>query len=404
MTPSDAMKGIDTTHVRRYNSKAVLEALRAGGPMGRRELAKLTNLSVPTICRVVDDLIEQRVITEVASVNLRGAGRKTALLDINSSGGWVVAMDIGGSRIRAAAVDLAGRIYESLEYPQENIRGEESVTPAILSALNDIIAKCGKKRGMPRAVGISCSGIVDSAAGIVKLSFNLELRDYPLAKIVADACHLPTSVRNDVVASTLGEAKFGPGQTCSNFAYVTVGTGVGAGLVIGGNVQELPSDAEFGLMVVSPHGDPERFGGRGYLESLATGRGIAAAARRELESGAQSRIRDMVNGDISAVTAKHVAEAACEGDDLAKLILARAAEYLGLAITNLAHTLGLTLFVISGGVSMAGDAFWKPLVDSVSNHEFWPGRIRLEPSALQKDAALLGVGMLAIDEAIAAAS
>lgn len=390
----------DTSWLRWLNSRAVLAALRAGGGVGRREIARRTGLSVATVCRVVKELADEGLIAEVGVVSVDGARRKTTLLDINPDGGWVAALDLGGSRVRAAAMDLAGRIRESLELPLGSTRGEESAIPAIRCALESILAGSGEPKGAPLAIGVSSSGIVDPEAGVVKLSFNLDLRDFPIAEVVREVCDVPAVVRGDVAASTLAEAKLGKGRESSDFAYVTVGAGVGAGLVFGGKVRELPCEAEFGLMVVAPEGDPERFGGRGYLESVASGRGIAAAARRELEAGAKSALSELAlrGGPIAAKT---VADAARHGDELAAAVLARAAHYLGMGIVNLAHTLGLALFVIGGGVSMSGDAFWNPLREAVAKYEYWPGRIRLEPSPLAGDAAILGAGMLALDRAFA---
>ncbi|MCE5198275.1 MAG: ROK family protein [Armatimonadota bacterium] len=397
-----ALQGIDTTGIRKINSRAVLEALRTGGKMGRREISRITGLSFATVCRVVDQLVEQSMVLETGFVNLGNAKRKTALLDINPDGGWVAALDIGGGHIRAAGVDFGGAVRQAIDIPLGDARGAEMIAPAITSALTSIIAKCGKLTGKPAAVGVSSSGIVDSQQGSVELSFNLELRDFPVAAVIRQVCDVPVAVSNDVAASTLAEAKLGYGRSNPDFAYVTVGVGVGAGLVFDGQVRHVPAGAEFGLMVVAPEGDPERFGGRGYLESLASGRGIAAVARRELEAGAKSRLLDIVQDGPEQITAKTVAEAAQMGDELSSAILARAAGYLGIGIVNLAHTLGLTVFVLGGGVSMAGDAFWTPLRESVMKYEYWPGRIRLEPSALGKDPALLGAGILALDQAFAA--
>jgi len=375
----------------------VLAALRTGGKLGRREIAALTGLSFPTVCRVMSKLVADQLVIQVGAVNVGGARRKTILFDINPDGGWVISLDLGGSRIRAAAMDLSGRLRKSVELPLENARGEESVVPAIKSALRKI-TKQGKTS--PLMLGISSSGIVDPQLGVVKLSFNLQLRDFPIVKIVREVCDTPIIVRHDVAASTLAEAKLGKGRDNPDFAYITVGTGVGAGIVIGGQLRELPLDAEFGLMVVAPEGDPERFGGRGYLESIASGRGIAAAARREIEAGSESIINGLSPAGPASITAETVAQAAQQGDETARKVLARAAHYLGLGIVNLAHTLGLTLFIIGGGVSMAGDSFWQPLYETVRKYEYWPGRIRLEPSALGNNAALLGAGMLALDAAL----
>lgn len=397
---NSVIRGMNIPHVRKVNSNAVLEALRTGGQMGRREISKLTHLSFPTVCRVVNQLMERSIVTEVASVSLGNAKRKTVLLDINPRGGWIVAVDIGSTRIRAAAMDISGALHEFVQAPLENVRGEESVAPAIVSVLTEIIGKCEPKRGAPLAIGISSTGMVDSDLGVVKLSFNLQLRDFPIAKIVQQVWNAPVVVNNDVTAATLAEAKFGQGREHSDFAYVSVGTGIGAGLVFDGQVHQLHPNAEFGLMVVAPEGDPERFSGRGYLESVASGRGIAAAARKEIEAGTKSLLTELAPDGPASITAKVVSEAARRGDVLARDVLARAANYLGIGIVNLAHTLGLTFFVISGGVSRAGDAFWDPLRESVDKYEYWPGMIQLAPSLIKEKSSLLGAGILALDTAL----
>jgi glucokinase len=400
MNSNSNTTGSGTALLRRANCQAVLTALRDHSGIGRREIARLTGLSFPTVCRVINELVGNGTVTEIGAVNLRGARRKTALLDIDPNGGWVVALDIGGSRIRAAAMDLSGKLRESIEIPMENVQGEGSIVPAIQAALDGIMQAAKGLNGEPKVVGVSSSGMVDAQTGIVKLSFNLQLRDFPIARVISDMCHLPTVVRHDVAASTLAEAKLGQGRESTDFAYITVGVGVGAGLVMGGQMSELPTDAEFGLMLVAPDGDLERFGGRGYLESISSGRSIAAVARREIQAGAKSLMNELSAAGPAFITAKEVAMAAGMGDDLARTILARAANYLGIGIVNLAHVLGLNLFVVGGGVSMSGDAFWGPLRAAVERYEYWPGRIRVEPSVLGKDAAILGAGMLALDKTI----
>lgn len=400
MYPNTNPDATGTALLRKANCQAVLTALREHGGISRRDIARLTRLSLPTVCRVVSELIEGGIVVEIGAVSLEGARRKTALLDINPNSGWVAALDIGGSRIRAAAMDLSGKLRKSIEIPLENAQGEGSVVPAIRAALDGIIEAAKDLSGGPRTVGVSSSGIVDAQTGVVKLSFNLQLRDFPMSRVISDMCHLPTVVRHDVAASAFAEAKLGRGCDSADFAYITVGAGVGAGLVIGGQVSELPTDAEFGLMLVAPDGGSERFGGRGYLESISSGKSIAAAARRALEAGEESLMTSLSPNGPAYVTAKEVAKAAEMGDELARKILANAAHYLGIGVVNLAHVLGFNLFVVGGGVPMSGEAFWGPLRASVEKYEYWPGRIRIEPSVLGQDAAILGAGMLALDRAI----
>lgn len=385
-------KARDNAYLRRMNSQAVLRAIRRNGRIGRSVVARATGLSIATVCRVADDLIARSLVVEADSVSIGGAKRKTALLDINPAGGWVLAVDLSGDRIRTASVDFLGNIQKTAEFALENTQGEEAVTPRLIGAIKKSL-RWANGQGDLRAVGISSTGIVDPEQGVVRLSFHLQLRDYPISRIVQEATGIPTVVCNDVSAATLAEARLGSGKECPNFAYVYVGNGVGAGLVIGGQVMNLPQEAEFGLMVVSSEGDPEMFEGRGYLESVASGRGIVSAYRHRLaHSAAESGTSQDVGNSI-----QEVLKAAETGDELAVEAVARAAGYLGIGVVNLAHALGLTMFVVGGEIPSIGNVFWQPLRESVAKHEFWPGRIQLQTTSLRQDSRLLGVGNLALD-------
>ena len=371
--------------------------LRMRGPVGRKEISKQTGLSFATVCRVVDELIDRKIAAELGEVNIGRAKRKTALVGLNAAGGWTAAVDIGASAIRSAAVDFAGNLHYLCETPLENAKGEETVARILTEELRGLKKRARRQLGAPAAAGVSCAGIVDPDAGVVKLSFNLELREFPIARLAGDACGVPVAIGNDVQCAALAEAKLGPGRSHPNFALINVGMGVGAGIVIGGKVQPLPRDAEFGLMLVAVEGDPERFEGRGYLESVASGSGILAAVRREILSGRKTSVAPNGSKDLSSLRLADVINAAQNCDALAQEAVKRAANYLGLAVVNFAHTLGLTLFIFSGDIPENCGVFWESLQETVSRYEFWPGRITIEQSKLGKDAALLGAAMSALD-------
>ncbi len=396
MKPS---RGVDASDIRKANRRAVVQALREHPRVGRKQVADMTQLSMPTISRVVGELIEQSIVAEVGYITVANAKRRTALLDINPGVGWIIAMEVGGSHIRAAAMDMSGELYDSMDYPLENVQGEATVTPAIHLVLTELLGKNYADRGMPMAVGVSCAGVVDPEMGVVTLSFNLHLQNYPVARVVKQVVNVPVVVANNIVAPAFAESRLGYGRECADFAYISVGAGIGARCVFHGQVQHLPNRAEFGLMVVAPEGDPERFGGRGYLESLASGRGIAVAARHELEKGSVSMMNSMLPHGRAFVTAKTVDDAAIQGDDVAVRVMSRAAEYLGIGIVNLAHTQGITRFVMNGGVARSGAYYWRSLQDAIERHSYWPGVIEIQRSQLTDNAPVLGAGLYALDEA-----
>ncbi|MEN6370606.1 MAG: ROK family transcriptional regulator [Armatimonadota bacterium] len=390
-----AKKNFNYLVLKKENSRTVLSALRTHGRMSRKEISELTKLSFPTVCRIVDELMSESILTEAGFVKTGNAKRRTVLLDIEPGGCWVLALEIGGSHIKAAAMDLAGNLHESVEQSLDNVRGEEPVAQAIVSTMNRLLKECEPKRGKPLAMGISCTGMVDSNLGIVKLSFNLDLNNFPIARIARQVCNIPATVYDNIISSTLAEAKLGHGRTNDSFAYIAIGVGVGGSFVINRELYPLAAISQFGMMIVGPEGDPDRFGGRSYLESIASGQGIAAAARRAIESGTKSLLTELSTANI---TAKDVAEAAKKGDKLALDIFACATNYLGLAIVNITNLFGITFFAISGGVSKSGDVFWNSLHEAVAKYEYWPGQIKLEPSVLNEDAAVLGAGFLALNK------
>ncbi len=392
-------QGMDIPILRQVNGRAVLEAVRINGQMGRKEIAEVTNLSIPTVWRLVNDLMKEGILTEVPDHSRRGTkGRRTTLVDIHPEGGWILALDLGANHIKSAIIDLAGKVHESYEDEFEEMTGEESVSNALISVIDKRIKDLELTNKKPFAIGISCPGTVDSSLGIIKLSFNLQLENYHIADFLTSVFDIPVFVANNIQASAIAEARFGHGRDNPNFAYVSIGYGVGAAYIFNREIYINPSRGEFGLMVVAEEGDPLRFGGKGYLEAIASGRGIASSARRAIESGQRTILSSMIDEPNKNITAKHVAEAASKGDEVALRIMERAATCLGIAIVNVANVLGQRLFVINGGVSKSGPVFWDPLRNAIEKYEYWPGEIQIEPSAIISDAAIIGAGLLALDK------
>jgi N-acetylglucosamine repressor len=390
--------GLSST--RNLNIRTIISAIRTNERVSRQEIARLTQLSIPTVWRLVDELLAGKIVRETPAYAIsKKRGPKTSLVEINPKAGWVAALEIEGERIRAAAIDMTGNRLVTVANELVNVQGSESVSLFITKTINDLLQKFAPSLGTPLCIGASSTGMIDSDAGVIKLSFHLQLNDFPLARLINGETDAPVLIRNDVASSAFAEARLGLGRTNPNFAYITIGNGINANYVFNDQVYNRDYHSEFGLMIVAPEGDPERFEGRGFLESLASGRGIAVAARHALENGARSLISKVSPQGPAFVTHAHVVEAAKQGDSLAIEILERAANHLAIGIVNLANILSLRRFVIDGSVPEAGDAFWKPLLAAVRKYEYWSGEIQLQPSELHGDAALLGAGLLALDQA-----
>jgi predicted NBD/HSP70 family sugar kinase len=390
--------GLSST--RSLNIGTIISAIRANRRVSRQQIARTTKLSIPTVWRLIDELLADGIVREMpADIQPKKRGPRTSFVEINSKAGWVAAIEVANEHIRVAAMDMSGNILDKAEKDLVNIQGSESVSLLITKTLNEILQKMVPSLGRPLSIGVSSIGMIDSESGVIKLSFHLQLKDFPLARLITQETDSPILIRNDVASSAFAEARLGLGLTSPDFAYITVGTGVNANYVFNDQVYNRDYHSEFGLMIVAPEGDPDRFEGRGFLESLASGRGMAVAARHALENGAQSLISKISPQGPAFVTHGHVLEAAKQDDPLAIEILARATNYLAIGIVNIANILSLRRFVIDGSIPEAGDVFWKPLMDAVRKYEYWAGEIQLQPSELKGEAALLGAGLLALDQA-----
>jgi N-acetylglucosamine repressor len=390
--------GLSST--RSLNVRTILSTIKTNPRISRQQIARITKLSIPTVWRLIDELLAYGIVREMPADMLpKTRGPRTSFVGINSKAGWVAAVEIASERIRAAAMDMGGSILGAAEKDLVNVQGSEAVSLLITKTLNEILEKFVPVLGKPLSIGVSSIGMIDTESGVLRLSFHLQLKDFPLARVIGQGTDAPILMRNDVASSALAEARLGLGRTDPNFGYITVGTGINANYVLNDQVYNRDYHNEFGFMIVAPEGDPERFEGRGFLESLASGRGIAVAARHALENGAASSISGISPQGPAFVTHAHVIEAAKQGDALAIEILARAANYLAIGIVNVSNILSLKRFVIDGSVSEAGEVFWKPLTDAVRKHEYWSGEIQLQPSELKGNAALLGAGLLALDQA-----
>ena len=201
---------------------------------------------------------------------------------------------------------------------------------------------------------------------------NLGWRNFPLRDLISNAIGLEAELDNDANAATLGEWWQGAGKGISTLVGVTLGTGIGGGIVLDGKVFHGISDVagEVGHMTIDSTGRRCNCGNYGCLEAYASGPAIAARAVEGLQSGEPSLLPSMVRGELSRITAETVYEAVVAGDDYAKEVMRDTAKFLGTGIANLINILNPGMVVISGGVTRAGDRLLEPLKKEVRRRAF----------------------------------
>jgi len=370
------------------NRLQVLRMLRDEGPVSRAEIARRLDLSRPTASRIVDALVEDGVIRCVGKSRPTG-GRLGDLYTFRADAG-VVGLELGTRQARAAVATLDGEIVRRIARPL-SLETRHGVLPQ----LRDLVAQATNAPAMPTAVlaiGGAVPGVVHAARGYVDAANNFQgLNDRPLQGELEHLFGVPVTMDNDVNLAAIGECQFGCGRGHGNVAYLFVGRGIGAGLVLGGHLFRGAADAagEIGNMVVDRSNLHERFGARGCLESVA---GID-----RLVTGARER-------GLPYETAEAVCEGALSGEPGAQATIHDTNEYLAAALINLVAVIDPDIIVIGGDLGELPHAeglFVRP-IERLMRRQVG-GVPRMQLSSLQGDAALYGAVHAALGVALTAA-
>lgn len=307
-----------------------------------------------------------------------------------------IGIDIGGTKVLAGVVDSGGRVLAV----ERRLTPGRSVT-AVEDTIVDVVASLRGRHDVA-AVGIGAAGFVDSSRSVVLFSPHLAWREEPLRDAVMSRIRLPVVVDNDANVAALAESRFGAGAGHRVVLCVTLGTGIGGGIVIDNRVFRGGHGmaGEFGHMQVVPNGHWCECGNRGCWEQYASGNALVRDARELILAGSPvaHRLRDLVGGDVAALTGPLVTEAAREGDPLAVELLGDIGSWLGVGLAGLAAAFDPGCIVVGGGVSAAGDLLLGPTRASFSRTLTGRGH-RPEPpilaAALGPDAGFIGAADMA---------
>ena len=312
---------------------------------------------------------------------------------------YVVGVDIGGTNIVVGTVAEDGSAVHGVRSaPTHAEEGPEAVLGRIARLVQVSMAEAEKAAGIPRrnivGVGIGSPGPLDRKRGMVLLTPNLGWRDLPLRQLVSEAVGLPATLDNDANCAIYGEWWVGAARGTRYVVGLTIGTGIGGGIVLDGRIYHGTSDVagEFGHTTIDSTGRLCKCGNYGCLEAYASGPAIAARAAEGIASGADTRLPEMVGGDLSRLTAQTVYEAASGGDQYALEVVRDTAKFLGIGVGNIVNIFNPDLVVIVGGVTMAGDQLFTPLRSEVKRRAFKPAveRCRIVPGVLPGTAGVVG--------------
>jgi glucokinase len=313
---------------------------------------------------------------------------------------YILGVDLGGTKIMCGALSEDGSEHLAMRsIPTQSEQGEDVMMDRMVGLIDavilDTIAETGAARGDFIGVGIGAPGPLDRERGIVVVAPNLGWRDFPLRDVIHERVGLHATLDNDANCATLGEWWQGAAKGGRNVVGVTIGTGIGGGVIIDGALFHGASDVagEIGHTTIELNGRYCKCGNYGCLEAYASGPAIAVRAREALvREESASLIPSLVDGRLDLVTAQTVYDAAAQGDAVAQEIVRDTARYLGAGIANILNMLNVDTVVIAGGVTAAGDALFAPLRAEVRRRAFKPAvdAARIVPAALPGTAGVVG--------------
>lgn len=278
-----------------------------------------------------------------------------------------IGIDVGGTTVKGAIIDENGKLYGEDRVPTGN--GAE-IVDGIETLCNRLIAKC-ERNAVVKGVGIGCAGVIDSENGVVVLAGNLRLKNFSMAKMVEERVHLPVKMTNDANAAALGEAKFGAGKNYKNSILVTLGTGIGGGIVIDGKLFEgnKSAGAEIGHMVIERGGNRCTCGRRGCFEAYSSATALIKRTKWAMEEDVSSSM--WLSCTSETATGKTAFDHAAS-DIAANEVVDWYINYLACGLINLANIFRPEVIMLGGGVSAQGENLNAPL-QSILDRELFAG-------------------------------
>jgi predicted NBD/HSP70 family sugar kinase len=392
------------TGIKDINQLRVLTALREQPGLSRAAIARQTGLGKATISTMVADFIDRGLIHEVGpDVQQAMLGRRPVRLELNGAAYYAIGIELTGNECIAVLTDLRGNPLRVLRDSMPVTSVEYSLEIAARS-VNELIR--GHDRAKLLGVGVGIPGTVDSVLQRVILAENLGWVDIPFGALLAERIGLTVLLVNRTNAGATGEFWHGNGMGVGSLFYVSIGVGIGAGIIIGGVPYEGAngSAGEIGHVTVDPNGRRCKCGNTGCLETLASTSAIVMRAKERIGEGECSLLADWSNHDLERITGKMVADAATAGDSLATSVIQEAGGYLGIALANVINLLNPALIVVDGDLLVLGDVFLTPVRQAVERRAFTipASAVDIVPSALQHQAAAIGAASVVIDRSFAA--
>jgi predicted NBD/HSP70 family sugar kinase len=375
------LRTITALEMRDINRSAILELIRRESPISRTAIAERLQVSLPTVMRIIDRLVEEGLVRPYGATEWSG-GRRRTLLTFNADQHVVIGVDLGGLKMFGAIADLGGKILEEADIVRHASSGEENYQNLVrlIEVLLSSPAIEGKKIW---GIGIGAPAVTYHQTGVITWAYSLNWKDYPLKSLLAEHFKMPIIVDNDVNLAALGEFWFGAGQNRQNMVLMAIGTGIGAGIILNGALYRGANEASGEVCNFIPG---REFLGKSYqefgaLESLASNIGIANRARLALKDRLSPT-------ELDCLDAHDVYLAARCGEDWARDLLSETVDYLAIGVVNITACFDPEVIILGGEIAQYADLYVEPILERIKGA--LPNQPFLVISSLGNRAVVMG--------------
>jgi len=395
----------NSQYISKLNKIKVLNLIRERESISRADIAKESNISAPTVTRIVDYLINEEGLVKDVGEGTSSGGRKPTLIQFAAVDNYVIGIDLGKTHIDGVLANLNAEVIDEITIDTYLEDGFENIMNRIADLICDLSNNPKVKGKKIFGVGMAVAGLINKFEHIVEFSPNFKWKNVDIKKSLKEKCKLPIKFDNVTRVMALGEMWYGIGRYVKNFVVINWGYGIGSGIVINNEPLYGPKGmaGEFGHMTMDKD---SKFkcgcGNYGCLEALASGSAISQRVKNEILGGKESILTKWINGDIQLINTKLICEAARQGDELASTIFDEAVEYLGIGISSLINLVSPECVLIGGGVAQSHDLIFSKIREIANKRTIVTKskRVQIQAATFGMKAASKGAVALILNEVL----
>ena len=380
--------------IKELNRAIVINTILNYGPISRTRISEFTDLGLSTVSNIVADLIKKELIYETGEEESSG-GRRAILLEFNCNDRFVLGIKIGLDGIIVGLVNMKSKVLDQYFIPSPVKNSEKIVLEVLIKAIRDLINKNHIKTEKIVGCGIGVSGLVNQKEGILVFSKILGWKKIRFKELLEKEFDFPIFIDKDVNVLTLAEKRFGVGKKINNFICITIGKGVGAGIVINGDIYHgsYGGAGDFGHIIIDKDGPLCYCGKRGCLETFSSDQFIINKIKEALSDQQGTIIKD-----LNSITVDTVLKAAQEGDEVSKNIFQEVGENLAIGIVNLISLFDPELIVVGGEGVKAGELIFPTMRKVVRDNFPYKKEIKIVPLQPGEEGWIIGAAELVLSE------